>query len=132
MLKYELPPQAILFLKLRVSIANRSAMKSGIFSSLALVASLTLFGVASGYRRLNDKVHWSGLPKPAVEARDDVPLVEERTTSSYRFLNSATKRKMQCSNLFLTCADHFHSLPGYFSSPCTLRHWRDVLGIGAN
>lgn len=69
------------------------AMKSGIFSSLALVASLTIFGVASGFKRANDKVHWRGQKaKPALKARDDVPLVEERTTN-YRFLSSATKRK---------------------------------------
>jgi hypothetical protein len=69
------------------------------------VASLAIFGAASGFKRQNDKVHWKGhTAKPVIKARDDVPLVEERTTS-YRFLSKATKRKSSMGSMTIDCTN---------------------------
>jgi hypothetical protein len=62
---------------------------------LALLSGFA-FLVLSSTRLLNrDKVRWKGMPNgPTVNSWTKAPILEERLTQDFRFLNFATKREV--------------------------------------
>jgi hypothetical protein len=62
---------------------------------LAFLVWFVLSILSSARLLQNDKVHWKGQSKgPALKARAEAPIIEDRSTQNFRFLTSATKRKV--------------------------------------
>jgi hypothetical protein len=63
-------------------------------SPLTILAWFALFIVTSSRLLKNDKVHWNGqVDRPALEARDEAAVLEDRSAENFRFLTAATKRE---------------------------------------